>query len=351
MNKLNDMIFNASKLAAQKPQPDDAMAWNSHAMADAFEAWVGSTVDITASALLIDMPVRGLDARRKATAGTTVIWSARSDPADHTAVQGWQYSTRLPTDLSHSDQELWQSVTKASSLIEMQRALLSGPDGAPWIASRNTAQVQAPFLLNSLADEQLGLSLKEVARVLTLDGRFESIVLAADEPIADACITFDGMELTSFPCKADLSDLLLGAGLHGIKFKPLLDRPFMTVAGGELRAFSLSAHIGTKGVCLEQGDAAMYLGPWSRVFDDDGHEYPRGVRIAVCAKTAAVLQRAPYAGSFAIIQAYDRPDIEEAQLFDCSQVVIRPVAQTKGLAPLCGPGMTPLNCADGDCDC
>lgn len=153
MNKLNDMIFNAAKLAAQKPQPDDAMAWNSHAMVTAFRAWIDSTVDVTAAALLIDMPSGGLNARSKATSGTTIIWSARPEPADHAAVQGWQYSTRLPTDLSHSDQELWDKVTKAGSLIEMQRALVAGKDHAPWIASRSIAQVQAPFLLNTLSDE------------------------------------------------------------------------------------------------------------------------------------------------------------------------------------------------------
>ncbi|MBM7068588.1 hypothetical protein [Actibacterium sp. 188UL27-1] len=348
MNKLNDMLFNAAKLAAQKPNRDEALDWSGPAMARAFEDWLDETTDVTAPAILIDMPLRGLDLRRDSASETTVIWSARSAPTDHAPVQDWQYSARIPTDLSQSDQDLWTKVSQASSLIEVQQALANRQEIAPWIATGHVDQVLAPFLMNTLPETHLTSSLKEIARVLSVDGRFQTVILAADEPLAGASVPFDGMELTSFPQETEIGQILTAAGLHGVRYKPLLDRPYMTISGVELRAFGISAHVGTKGVCLEQGDAAIYLGPWSSVSDDDGHDYPRGVRIAVCAKTAAVLQRAPYAGSFAIVEAYGKPPLEEAAPFDCSRDVIRPAAETKGVMPI---GTSAPICIDGDCDC
>ena len=53
--------------------------------------------------------------------------------------------------------------------------------------------------------------------------------------------------------------------------------------------------------CAFGGQYAVYLGPQKAVVDEEGHLFPRGEAVAVCADTAAKLAHAPYAGSFTIV--------------------------------------------------
>lgn len=351
MNKLNDMIATAAKLAVQNPSDGEALEWNTEAFDRAVSDWYGDIIPTTGTCLLVDVAPEGLAQRAASQGETTLICTARPLPAQAETPEHWCVSQRLPYDLRHSDAELLQRAQTASSPLALQRALAGVPDGQTWIDDASMKTVVAPFLLNTLKDPQRGMSMAELNRILAADGLFHTLVLAADEPLRAAALTCHDMDLVHFPQEHELAQLLVQAGFHGIALQPLLERPYMIVNGVELRVFALRAHTGTKGVCLEQGDAAIYLGPWSEVRDDDGHIYPRGARIAVCAKTAAVLQRPPYAGHFKILQAYDRPALEDAEVFDCSRDVLRPVAETKGRRAFGTSPQTDAACTDTDCGC
>lgn len=52
--------------------------------------------------------------------------------------------------------------------------------------------------------------------------------------------------------------------------------------------------------CTYIGQYATYLGPFTSCSDEEGHFFPRGVAVEVCTDTAAKLQKAPFAGHFAI---------------------------------------------------
>jgi radical SAM protein with 4Fe4S-binding SPASM domain len=56
-----------------------------------------------------------------------------------------------------------------------------------------------------------------------------------------------------------------------------------------------------KAGCTYIGQHAIYLGPLKAAVDEEGHLFPRGTAVEVCTDTAAKLSRAPYAGSFAIV--------------------------------------------------
>ncbi|MBI2828093.1 MAG: methyltransferase domain-containing protein [Acidobacteria bacterium] len=56
-----------------------------------------------------------------------------------------------------------------------------------------------------------------------------------------------------------------------------------------------------KAGCTYVGQYAIYLGPLKAGIDEEGHLFPRGNPVEVCTDTAAKLSRAPYAGSFAIV--------------------------------------------------
>ncbi|MFW8635313.1 hypothetical protein [Cribrihabitans pelagius] len=353
MRKLDELIANAARLAAEQPGKGEALDWNGGALAGAIAEWHSVQLARPGQRLLIDVPAAALRSCPEL-AASAPAWLVQTGGAPDGATElpeGWQVSRRLPSDLFTLEEALLAWLPNAGSMLAVQQVLLQRQGGEAWIGSGALRQVMAPFLLNTTGESQLPLVLAECARVLETGGSFETLVLAADEPLSGAEIPCEGHLCRHFPKEDEIADLLLRAGFHGVTLTPVLDRPAVITDGAELRAFALSAHTGTRGVCLEQGDAAVYLGPWSRVEDDDGHVYPRGVRIAVCAKTAAVLQRPPYAGSFAIIPAYGRPPLEDAALFDCSQTAVRPVAETKGRAPLGSSGRLAAECRDGDCGC
>ena len=52
--------------------------------------------------------------------------------------------------------------------------------------------------------------------------------------------------------------------------------------------------------CLYKGQYATYRGPFSSVSDDDGHTYPAGISVEVCADTAWKLSNPPYKGMFTV---------------------------------------------------
>lgn len=344
MNKLNDMIATAARLAAQKPSMREALA-------QAVSDWYQSSVSQTQACLMIDVADQALQLRQASTAPTTLIWSGRPIAEMPEASKNWRSSQRMPSDLFSNDQTLLAQVQAARSLLDLQQAMTPKLSAQAWISDGSTQTVVAPFLLNAMAGPSRVLALAEITRVLAVGGCFATLVLAADEPMVEARFDCEGHECTTFPTEAEIDDILLAAGCHGVTLSALLDRPYMTVDGIELRAFAVQAYTGTQGVCLEQGDAAVYLGPWLQVQDDDGHSYPRGVRIAVCAKTAQVLQRPPYAGNFEIIQAYERPSLEEATLFDCSRDGIRPAAVTKGRVAIGAATGSAQNCSDTEGCC
>ncbi|MFW8595527.1 hypothetical protein [Cribrihabitans neustonicus] len=353
MKKLDELIANAAKLAAAQPAHGETLDWNGQALAGTVAEWQQAQLCKPGPRLLIDVPAAALEGCPEP-AASAPAWLVQSTAAAAQGLvlpEGWQVSQRLPSDLFTLEEALLAWLPNAGSMLAIQEALLQRQDREAWIQTGALRQVMAPFLLNTTSGNQLPLVLAECARVLETGGSFETLVLAPDEPLSGSQIVCEGHLCRHFPKEDVLADVLLRAGFHGVTLTPLLDRPAVITEGAELRAFALSAYTGTKGVCLEQGDAAVYLGPWSQVADDDGHVYPRGVRIAVCAKTAAVLQRPPYAGSFAIIPAYGRPPLEEAALFDCSQTAVRPVAETKGRAPLGSSGRLAADCSGGDCGC
>ena len=139
---------------------------------------------------------------------------------------------------------------------------------------------------------------------------------------------------------------MAAAGFYGLRFEYLSAEPVDRIAGVELRAVVLRAYKGKEGVCLDQGHAVMYPGPWSAVEDDDGHRYVRGERTAVCAKTYGLLMRAPYAGSLIGLNPPTLLPLEDAPQFDCNTPALRDIAVTRGeraanggvpAAGACGP--------------
>ncbi len=120
------------------------------------------------------------------------------------------------------------------------------------------------------------------------------------------------------------------AGFHGIELLTRQAEPWQTIEGIEFRSVTVAAYKGKQGPCEETNKAVVYLGPWKRVVDDDGHVLRRGVREAVCEKTYQILMREPYAGQFSAVLPRQEIPVEEAASFDCRRKEPRHPRETKG---------------------
>jgi hypothetical protein len=345
MNKLANLIGNAAHLATRIPNGEEILDWRGPMLAARLDAWLTAQASPGESVLLVDVPAAGFGVFADATSVTLLSSDEALDEAALPA--DWRVTRRHLRDIALDEATVLAAVRDAPSLRAVRDAFETQAL-IPWYATASVKRIVAPFLVNRGSGARIADALREAARVLEVTGSFETVVLAADEPLAPRSLTVAGARLSHFPVEAELARSFAEAGLHGLRLVPLLDGAVLTTGGVELRAFAASAYAGTEGVCLDQGDAAIYLGPWSSVSDDDGHTYPRGVRIAVCAKTAAVLRRTPYAGSFLVVPAHLPPPLEDAPSFDCSRDVARTPAETKGRVAASGScgsdGKNPCGC-------
>jgi arsenite methyltransferase len=149
----------------------------------------------------------------------------------------------------------------------------------------------------------------EVFRVLRPGGRFVISDIVAEEPLPDA-VRADkalwGECVAGAMTEAGFADAAVAAGFHGIT----LERDYLwkNVAGVRLHSTTFRGYRFPKSdACVHQGQTAVYLGPGSRLCDDDGHTYVRGEAVEVCTDTAARLGAEPYRGMFWVSPPTGRP--------------------------------------------
>ncbi len=248
------------------------------------------------------------------------------------------------TDLRHDAARLQQELTRApirdlEQYLAAQDSLRHAARREPAVASESLALLLADFPLNRHSSpNEAEDALHEALRVLRRGGRLLCPALLADEPVAGRHrlrgLT-DGDAL-ALPTEAACWAALENAGFHGITLHSVGTQPLDRVEGADIWLWLLEGYKGKQGPCWELGQAVIYRGPWREVRDDDGHVYPRGARVAVCAKTFDLLNSAPYEGQFVGLRAHNEPALARAQPFDCNTPAMRDPQVTKGLAPFAG---------------
>jgi hypothetical protein len=223
-------------------------------------------------------------------------------------------------------------VLDAESLQQLDEALDHEGQVRPFVADASRSLLLLDLLPNRLKPAAWSATLKEAHRVLVIGGSIIVTALVADEAMADRVLPAPSLfdEELSFPSEQALLASAAAAGLYGMRFEYMSEQPVDRIAGVEVRAVVLRAWKGKEGACLDQGHAVMYPGPWSAVEDDDGHRYLRGARTAVCAKTYALLMRAPYQGMFVGLNPPSLLPLDQAPPFDCNTPTLRDIAITRG---------------------
>ncbi|WP_078552321.1 hypothetical protein [Bacillus alkalicellulosilyticus] len=206
------------------------------------------------------------------------------------------------------------------------------------------------YTLNQIDKYQYDQVLEQCFKMLKKHGKLVVNLLLADEDSDGIKVNKASEELRTFPLEKEIMNYLIKQGFHGMKLDRKGSYPYLVVGGVELWPFTVEASKGKQGICLEQGHAVIYKGPFSEVKDDDGHVYLRGERMAVCAKTYDLLRKSPYTNSFIYLACYEDIPIEEAPLFDCNTPLIRHPHVTKGKESILKKGQE-AECSTTTSDC
>ncbi len=253
----------------------------------------------------------------------------------------------LATDLDATDAWLAEHpIRSTEDLTAFEQWKARAPKMIP---DNSVDVVVSNCVLNLVDDAHKAQLIREIFRVLKVGGRIAISDIVSDE-VAPTELRNDSELWTGCISGAfqehELLRMLEEAGFHAITMDKWDTTPWQTIRGIEFRSATVTALKGKQGPCWEPNQAVIYRGPWKQVEDDDGHVLRRGERIAVCAKTFAILTSEPYAGQTIGIEPLTAIAPDERAPFDCSRTVTRHPRETKGLeydatteaAACCAPG-------------
>ena len=241
------------------------------------------------------------------------------------------YIQDLALDVEAMEAWLMQHpVTDAASLTALEQWQREQRQRAPLIADASVDLVISNCVLNLVGDGQKRQLVEEIYRVTRPGGRVAISDIICDEPVPqhlkDDATLWSGCISGAFQ-EQEMLQAFLAAGFQAVCYDKWSAEPWQVVDGIEFRAVTLTAIKPESAECLDRGHAVIYRGPFSYVRDDDGHEFPRGERMAVCERTFRLLTEGPYREDFiGITPAAQR----EAVAWCAPPGSRRPAAETKG---------------------
>jgi len=211
--------------------------------------------------------------------------------------------------------ELWQTAQRINQ---------------PLVTDNSVDLIISNCVLNLVGDQQKQQLVSEIFRVLKPGGRIAISDIVSDEPIPEHLKADD--ELWSGCISGAFEEEEILNVFHDVGFLSVaLDKwdaePWQVVEGIEFRSVTVTAVKGSGEECLDKGQAVIYRGPFKAVFDDEGHEFPRGARMAVCERTFRYLTEGPHKNDFIGIT----PAKKQEAVTWCAPIgTRRPASETKG---------------------
>lgn len=205
----------------------------------------------------------------------------------------------------------------------------------PMIADSSIDVVVSNCVLNLVRPEQKEALFAEIFRVLRSGGRAVISDVVCDETptarILEDPELWSGCIAGAF-VEHEFLERFERAGFYGVEILERQPEPWQVIDGIEFRSMTVRAYKTPDEPCMEHDQAAVYRGPWRSVTTEDGHEYVRGRRTAVCDRTYRLLMdpRGPYASSMIGIEPLEAVDPNAASVFDCSSDRLRDPRETKG---------------------
>jgi len=187
-------------------------------------------------------------------------------------------------------------------------------------------------VLNLVHDSDKAQLIQEIYRVVKPGGRVAISDIVSDELVpphlkADAhlwsgCISGALQEHAFLQAFVD-------AGFVAVAYDKWESQAWQVVEGIEFRSVTITAIKPLSEPCLDKGHAVIYRGPFSKVYDDEGHVFYRGQHMAVCERSCKLLTGGAYADHFIGIAPVQE---QMPQNWRHASGALRPAAETKGAA-------------------
>ena len=247
----------------------------------------------------------------------------------------------LALDLAALDQYLTENPVKnTNDLINLRAWQEKQRTEAPLIKDNSVDLVVSNCVLNLVHDSDKEQLISEIFRVVKPGGRVAISDIISDEVVPEhlkkdhhlwsGCISGALQE-------HEFLNAFVKAGFIAVSYDKWENQPWQVVEGIEFRSVTITAVKPQSEPCIDKGHAVIYRGPFSKVFDDEGHVYYRGQRMAVCERNYRLLTGDTYRDDFiGIAPAEARAGVP----WDCAAGTLRAVADTKGgeHQVQCGPG-------------
>jgi arsenite methyltransferase len=221
-------------------------------------------------------------------------------------------------------------VTTADGLSNLESWKKNQIEETPLVADSSVDLVISNCVLNLVSDAEKQQLVNEIFRVVKPGGRIAISDIISDEFIPDHLKAdkelWSGCISGAFQ-EQEMLEMFHNAGFIAVSYDKWADAPWQVVEGIEFRSATLTAIKREQIDCIDKGHAVIYRGPYSFVLDDEGHEFPRGERMAVCERTFNVLSNEPYKNDFiGIVPAVKK----EAKVWCAPAGTKRPASETKG---------------------
>jgi ubiquinone/menaquinone biosynthesis C-methylase UbiE len=237
----------------------------------------------------------------------------------------------LAVDLAAVDEQLAKTpVSDAEALLRLQTWQQTQAITSPLIKDNSIDLVVSNCVLNLVQDSDKTNMIDEIFRVVKPGGRVAISDIISDEFVPDhlkADPTLWSGCISGALQEQAMLDAFVTAGFVAVAYDKWEAEPWQVVEGIEFRSVTITAIKPKDEPCLDVGHAVIYRGPYSEVYDDEGHVYPRGQRIATCARGFELMTSGAYKDDFIGIA----PTILKPAVNWCAPAgTLRPAAESKG---------------------
>ena len=237
----------------------------------------------------------------------------------------------LAVDLDAVDKHLSQHpINDAESLLRHQTWQQQQSQQSPLIEDNSIDLVVSNCVLNLVHDNEKTKMIDEIFRVTKPGGRVAISDIVSDEYVPqhlkDDTTLWSGC-ISGALQEQEMLDAFVNAGFVAVGYDKWENEPWQVVENIEFRSVTITATKPKDEPCLDVGHAVIYRGPYSEVYDDEGHVYPRGQRIATCARSFELMTHGVYGDDFIGIT----PKILKEAISWCAPAgTVRPASETKG---------------------
>ena len=234
---------------------------------------------------------------------------------------------RLDAALRQSPINSSQSFLAANELAEELRIK------HPLVGNESVDVVVSNCVLNLVEAKAKHQLFEEIFRVIKNGGRAVISDIVCDEPVPERLQRnpelWSGC-ISGALTETEFLEAFAKVGFHGIEIVKRDNEPWQIVEGIEFFSVTVQAFKEITETNLDRQQAAVYLGPFQRVLDDQGRWYERGQRHAIGDRDFERYQKPPYTDQFALISPKQEVAKSAAKPFDAKPGQLRLPYETKG---------------------